>query len=56
MNELKEQLKTIRNFTDIALLLISGDKASLLPTVLEALFEQAQAILDEHCIIGIKEE
>ena len=48
---LEEQLKTTRNLTDIALLLIETNHRELLPTVLELLFEQCQEILDSHCVI-----
>ncbi len=53
MDWLPEQLKTIRNLCDIALLLRDVGKDELLPTVLELLYEQAQQVVDEQCIEGI---
>ena len=47
---LVEQLKTIRNLCDTALILRNISKNELLPTVLELLYQEAQAIVDENCI------
>ena len=46
---LPEQLKTTKNLCDTALLILENDK-TLLPTILELLYEQVQDILDEQCI------
>lgn len=48
---LEDQLRTTRNLTDIALLLIETNHRELLPTILELLFEQVQTVLDENCIV-----
>jgi len=48
---LPEQLKTSRNLIDIALLLFDTGNKHLLPTTLEFLYEQVQAILDEQCVV-----
>lgn len=50
---LPEQLKTTKNLCDIALLLLEqriDKRQTLLPTILEFLYEQVQQILDEQCI------
>jgi len=49
---LQEYLKTTKNLADIALLIIDNDRNDLLWTALETLYEQAQLITDEFCIIG----
>jgi hypothetical protein len=48
---LTEQIKTVRNLCDIAMLLVIAGKNELLPTILELLYEQAQSIIDDHCVI-----
>jgi len=48
---LPEQLKTIRNLTGVALLLIETNNRKWLPTILELLYEQCQQIIDEQCIV-----
>jgi hypothetical protein len=50
---LPEQLKTCRNLTLIAEILINVGHQELLPTCLELLFEETQAILDEHCVVKV---
>lgn len=47
---LTEDLKSIRNRVEIALILIELKKDILLPTILEDLFAVAQHIIDSHCI------
>ena len=47
---LPDQLKTMRNLCDISLILIEREKQELLPTVLELLYQEAQAILDSYCV------
>ena len=49
---LKEYLKATKNLADIALLIIDNNRNDLLWTALEMLYEQAQLIADEFCIIG----
>lgn len=49
---LPEQLKTVKNLCDTALLLIEHNRRELLPTVLELLHEQSQTIIDKECVIG----
>ncbi len=51
MDYLEEQLKTIVNLSVVAQLLIKQSRWELLPTVLEFLFEQAQEVCDEHCVV-----
>jgi len=50
MEELVEQLKTIKNLADISVLLIEEGKMDLLPTALELIYMESQQILDEHCV------
>ena len=50
MDELKEQLKTMKNLCDIAVVLIEQHKNSLLPTILELIYLESQHITEEHCI------
>lgn len=50
MDELYEQLKTIKNLTEIAHILIQAKHSELLPTVLEYLHEISQDIVDNHCV------
>ena len=52
ISQLKEYLKTTKNLADIALLIIDNDRNDLLWTALETLYDQAQLIIDEFCIIG----
>lgn len=47
---LTETLKTIENHCQIAQLLIKNNRIELLPTTLEVLYEEAQGVLDEHCV------
>ncbi len=52
---LPEQLKTSRNLIDIALLIHEqriDKRQTLLPTILELLYEQIQTVIDENCIKG----
>lgn len=49
-----ERVKTIRNLVDIAILVdrIAGeDRERLLPTILETIYEQAQANVEEFCVV-----
>lgn len=50
ISELEDLLLSMRNNIDISLLLIAMGKDKLLPTVLEALFQQAQEMVD-YCIV-----
>ena len=48
---LPEQLKTTKNLCDVALLLLEqriDKRQTLLPTILEFLYEQCQQIIDEQ--------
>ncbi len=45
----KEALKTISNHCQIAQMLVDT-KPELLPTVLEEIFEDAQTLLETHCV------
>lgn len=55
MNELLEQLKTIRNLCDIAILLEEkgelNQRAVLMPTILELLHIETAKAVEEHCIV-----
>jgi hypothetical protein len=48
---LSEQLKTIRNLTEIADILIAQKRKQLLPTILELMLIEAQQIVDENCVV-----
>ena len=48
---LEEQLKTTRNLCTIALLLYHQQQDELLPTILELILAEAQAIVDDHCVV-----
>lgn len=48
---LPEQLKTIRNLTEIADILIKNRKKELLPTVLELMLVECQQVVDENCVV-----
>ena len=48
---LREYLRTTRNLCDVALIVLEQGKDELLPTVLELLYQEAQNILEEHCIV-----
>jgi len=47
---LPEQLKTIRNLTEIAQILIRVNKPEYLPTILELMLVEAQVVVDENCV------
>ena len=49
---LQEQLKTVKNLADIALLIILNNQLDLLPTALELMLVEIQNIVDEQCVIG----
>ena len=50
--ELKELVKSIRNRTEIFLLICDLPHAQkLLATLLEDLFQDAQTIIDKHCVV-----
>ena len=51
-SQLKKYLNTLRNLADISLLIIDSERNDLLWIALEMLYEQAQLITDEFCIIG----
>ena len=48
---LPEQLKTIRNLTEIADILIKNRRKELLPTVLELMLVECQQVVDENCVV-----
>ena len=51
---LRDELVTIQNLLDLAFILDDGEeveKESHLATILEIIFEQCQAILDNHCVV-----
>ncbi len=49
--KLREQLKTIKNLTEIALILRNVERDDLLPTVIELLFLEAQGLIDNYCVV-----
>jgi len=56
---LRDELVTISNLVDIALMLDNDEeveKESHLATVLEIIFEHAQSILDNHCIVSQQDD
>lgn len=50
MEQAKEQIKTLRNLCDIALLVVESGKVLLLPTILELLHIETARVVEEHCI------
>ena len=56
MDELKDELESIQNRCEIALVLIETEHTYLLPTILEHIFEGAQLLIDSHCIKEVKDE
>ena len=53
MEELREQLGTIKNLCDIALLVVESGKVLLLPTILELLHIETARVVEEHCIVDV---
>ena len=51
MNELLEQLKTIRNLVEVAIIIANLGKEELLPTILELTCLEFQDIIDEYCVV-----
>ena len=49
---LYESLKTISNLCKVAQLLIETGNREYLATVIELLFQEAQSITEEHCVIN----
>lgn len=49
---LLEQLKTVKNLCEVAVLLRYQNRLDLLPTILELMYQEIQAIVDENCIAG----
>jgi len=50
LEETTEKVKTIRNLTQIYLLVARPETLGLLPTILEYLHELSQQIIEEFCI------
>ncbi len=48
---LLEQLGTIKNLNEIAVILYNLNRKELLPTVLELMLVEIQQVVDEHCIL-----
>lgn len=52
---LRDELMTVRNLIDIALLLdekgYKVEKESHLATILEVIFEHCQFVIDENCVV-----
>ncbi len=54
MEQLKEDIKTIRNLCDIASLILEqhvDKRQTLLPAILEQMFLNIQDVVDEHCVV-----
>ena len=50
-DSLLESIKVIRNLSEVALILRAKERDELLPTVLELMLMELQAIIDEHCVV-----
>ena len=48
---LLEQCKTIRNLADICVILREAGMNELLPTAMELILDQAQQLVDDHCVV-----
>lgn len=48
---LLEQIKTIRNLSEVAILIIETNRNELLCTILELIFAEAQAMNDDNCVV-----
>lgn len=48
---LYESIKTIKNLCEVAQVLINIGQQNLLPTILELLYQEAQSVIDEHCVV-----
>ena len=55
LEELTELIKSIKNRCDIYLLICHSGAEHLLPTLLEDLYVDAQQIIDEYCVVGVKQ-
>ena len=49
MDELKEQLNTLRNLCDISLIVLASGEIRLIPTILEVFYMEATKVLEQHC-------
>ena len=49
MDELKEQLNTLRNLCDISLIVLASGEIRLIPTILEVFYMEATKVIEEHC-------
>lgn len=47
---LREQIRTIHNLSEVALIIYDMNRDDLLPTVLEELFIEAQQVNDDFCV------
>ena len=56
MDWLLEQIKTCCNLCDVVEILIRQKRRELLPTILELLYQEAQVMIDENCIIGVTDD
>jgi len=48
---LREQVKTIKNLCDIALVLQNVGRNELMPTVLELILVESQDLVDSNCVV-----
>ena len=49
MDELKEQLNTLRNLCDISLIVLASGEIRLIPTILEVFYMEATELLEQYC-------
>ena len=49
MDELKEQLNTLRNLCDISLIVLASREIRLIPTILEVFYMEATKVLEQYC-------
>lgn len=59
MNEeemMEESIKTVNNLCLISFILIDADRRELLPTVLELMHMETQSLIDDYCLLEVKDE
>jgi hypothetical protein len=50
MDYLAEQVRTIKNLCEVALILRELNRNELLPTILETIMLEAEDMVDEYCV------
>lgn len=51
---LEEQLKTIRNLCETAIIIHRLERDDLVPTLLEEILGEAQQVVDDYCVVKEK--